>query len=154
MILDRASEDGPGFGAFHFQSFTREIHKFAAHSAVAEGRTVLCVERDETFEASCLSCLGEGVEQRLAREGLDRANIAVVLPPLTSTAFVSRLADVLRLPAARMVYPPAGARDLYTSSLAVALQVLGARRGLQSGDVGLILGVGSGIQVGCATYHF
>ena len=76
------------------------------------------------------------------------------LPPLVSPAFVSRLAEALGFPPDRMVSPPAGAGDLYTSSLTVALYDVQTRHRTRPGDVGLVIGIGSGIQVGCATYYF
>jgi 3-oxoacyl-[acyl-carrier-protein] synthase III len=154
LILEASPADGAGFGAFHFQSFPRHLQKFAAHSAVVDGKTVLSFERDAAWEAACLDCLVESTAQVLVRERLDRSHIAVVLPPLISSAFVSRLADVLRIPPSRMVYPPAGRHDLYTSSLAYALTQIHEQNRAKRGDVGLVLAVGSGIQVGCATYIF
>jgi len=154
LILDAAAGDGSGFGAFHFQSFTRHLPKFAAHSQVVDGKTMLSFERDAGYEAACLESIADCVEQFLKRERLDRSEIATVLPPLISASFVSRLADLLHLPPSRMVYPPPGKRDLYTSSLASALTLLHAQDRLRSGDVGLIVAVGSGIQAGCATYIF
>jgi 3-oxoacyl-[acyl-carrier-protein] synthase III len=44
--------------------------------------------------------------------------------------------------------------DLYTSSLPYTLQHVREQNLVQSGDVGLIITAGSGIQVGCATYYF
>ncbi|MGE5190910.1 MAG: 3-oxoacyl-[acyl-carrier-protein] synthase III C-terminal domain-containing protein [Deltaproteobacteria bacterium] len=154
LILDGSTADGPGFGAFHFQSFPRHLHKFGAHSAVVDGKTVLCFERDPAWESSCRDCIAECVAQFLKRERHDRSEIAVVLPPLISAGFVSRLAAALKMPQARVVSPPAGCRDLYTSSLASGLTMLREQNRVRPGEVGLIVGVGSGIQVGCATYHF
>jgi 3-oxoacyl-[acyl-carrier-protein] synthase III len=154
LILDCSRDDGPGFGTFLFQSFTRHSHSFTSHSAVTGGRTVLSFERGADYEDSCLACIVELVERVLQQEGLDRRDISVVLPPLPSRTFVSRLADRLGLPPDRMVHPPAGAKDLHTSSLAFALHEIGRQHPTRSGDVGLIIAVGSGIQVGCATYYF
>lgn len=154
MILDGSSDDGPGFGSFLFRSHTQHIHSFTSHSAVTDGMTSLSFDRSESFEASCLECIAESVERLLNQEGLDREEISVVLPPFPSAAFVSHLAAVLGLPRERIVRPPARAGDLYTSSLAVAMHDIRERHLARSGDIGLIIGVGSGIQVGCATYYF
>jgi 3-oxoacyl-[acyl-carrier-protein] synthase III len=154
LILDSSTDDGPGFGNFHFQSFTGHIHQFASHSAVTGGTTGLSFERDPAFETSCLACIRECVEGLLRRERIDRSELAVVFPPLMSAAFVSQLARILDMPSDRMVFPPAGARDLYTSSLAVALHTAREERRVRPGHIGLLIGVGSGIQVGCATYRF
>jgi 3-oxoacyl-[acyl-carrier-protein] synthase III len=154
LILDSSVNDGPGFVSFHFQSFTRNIHQFVSHSAVVGGTTELSFERDAAFEARCLECIDECVDSFLKRERLNRSDIAVVLPPLTSAPFVSRLADILEVPGERMVFPPAGSKDLYTASLPVALHALREQHRVRTGDIGLVIGVGSGIQVGCATYRF
>ena len=45
-------------------------------------------------------------------------------------------------------------KDLYTSSAAYALRHALERKRVGPGDVGLIMGVGSGVQVGCAIYYF
>jgi len=154
LILDGSADDGPGFGSFLFRSYTNHVEKFAAHSAVVDGTTTLCFERDPSFEETCLTCIRDCVEQFLSQEGLDLSDIAVVLPPLISPAFVSRMADVLDMPRDRMIHPQAGWKDMYTSSLASAWKLqCEAHRG-RPGQIGLIVGVGSGIQVGCATYHF
>jgi 3-oxoacyl-[acyl-carrier-protein] synthase III len=154
LILDGSTDDGPGFGNFYFESFTRHRHSFVSHSAVTDGKTALSFKRNDLFEDSCLECIVLSVERLLQQEGLDRRELSVVLPPFPSDAFVSRLADVLGLPHDRMVRPPTGAKDLYTSSLAVALHAVRQHRRARRGDIGLIIGIGSGIQVGCATYYF
>jgi 3-oxoacyl-[acyl-carrier-protein] synthase III len=154
LVLDASPVDGPGFRAFHFQSYPAFLDRFAAHSAVIGGRTVLCFERDATYESACLECISECVAETLKRARLDRSQIAVVLPPLISAGFVGRLARVLQMPHTRMVFPPERRRDLHTSSLVLAFLQLREQNRVRTGDVGLIVAVGSGIQVGCATYRF
>jgi 3-oxoacyl-[acyl-carrier-protein] synthase III len=154
LILEASSETGPGFGRFLFQSFTQHLKSFTSHSAVDEGKTVLCLEKSATFEAECIECICDTVDRLLALEGLCRSRIAVLLPPLVSRPFVSRLAETLRVSSDRVVQPPNASRDLYTSSLAFAFKSARESGRVQPGDLGLIVGVGSGIQVGCAIYHF
>jgi 3-oxoacyl-[acyl-carrier-protein] synthase III len=154
LILDATAADGPGFGSFLFESFTRHVHRFSSHSAVTDGRTALSFHRCAAFEDSCLACIFELVERLLHQERLDRRDVSIILPPFPADEFVSRLADGLGLPQDRMVRPPVGAKDLYTSSLAFALHEVRTKHRTRPGDVGLIIGVGSGIQVGCATYYF
>jgi 3-oxoacyl-[acyl-carrier-protein] synthase III len=154
LILESSAGDGPGFGRFLFQAFPRYVHSFTSHSAVDDGKTVLCFEKSAAFEAACIECICDSVERLLALEGLCRSQIAAVLPPLVSTRFVARLADALQIPQERVVHPPRADGNLYTSSLAYALKSVSQSDRVHPGDVGLIVGVGSGIQVGCATYHF
>jgi 3-oxoacyl-[acyl-carrier-protein] synthase III len=154
LILDGSSQHGSGFGAFLFRSFTRHKHQFASHSAVTGGRTVLSFERNSMFEASCLDCIRDSVDELMALEGLRRSDVAVVLPPLISVGFVSRLGETLRVPQERMIHPPRDAADLHTSSLAFAVKRLRETKRVRPGEIGLIIGVAPGIQVGCATYRF
>jgi 3-oxoacyl-[acyl-carrier-protein] synthase III len=154
LILDGSADDGPGFGNFLFESFTNHLCRFAAHSAVSDGRTSLSFARCPEFDDACLECCAAVAERLLRDEGLDRRDLAVVLPPFPSDAFVRRLAARLGLPSDRMARPPAGAKDLYTSSLAYGLEQVRRNRRARRGDIGLIIGAGSGIQVGCAIYHF
>jgi 3-oxoacyl-[acyl-carrier-protein] synthase III len=151
---DGRSDDGPGFGAFLFQSDTDHVGKFTSHSAVADGTTTLSFECHPAYEEACLDCIRESVARLLDFEGLTLADIPVILPPLVSPAFVARLADVLEIPRQRMVCPKDDWKNLYTSSLAYAWQMLSQENRPRPGEIGLIVGVGSGIQVGCATYHF
>lgn len=154
MLLEASSADGPGFGTFVFQSSTADLHRFAAHSAVAEGRTVLHFERHPEYTRQCLDLIGACFDRLLAVERLARPQIAAVLPPLVSAAFVEQLSERLGLPRERLVQPRPAARDAYTSSLAIGLDLLRQRGGARAGDLAVLIGVGSGIQVGCATYRF
>ncbi len=151
---ERRGDDGPGFGAFLFQSDTDHVGKFTSHSAVADGTTTLSFERHPAYAEACLDCIREAVARLLDFEGLTLAEIPVILPPLVSPAFVARLADVLEIPRQRMVCPTSDWKNLYTSSLAYAWQMLSQESHPRPGEIGLIVGVGSGIQVGCATYRF
>ena len=63
------------------------------------------------------------------------------------------LAACIGIPSSRFVDVAADA-DLFTSSLPYALEHAWRHTRVSSGDVGLIVSVGSGLQVGCATYRF
>src|SRR5262249_3838085 len=119
LILDRSAGGGAGFASFPFPSCTRHIHQFASHSAVTGGTTALSFERDTAFETACVECIRDCVGQFLKMERLNRSDISVVLAPLTSASFVSRVARILEIPEERMVFPPAGSKDFYTASLPV-----------------------------------
>ena len=45
-------------------------------------------------------------------------------------------------------------KDLFTSSIAYGMQQMKDDGQGKPGDIALIIGVGSGVQVGCALYHF
>jgi 3-oxoacyl-[acyl-carrier-protein] synthase III len=80
-----------------------------------------------------------------------------VFPPHLSPADHIELAARLRIPSSRFIDPvvdPAADSDLFTSSLPHGLQHAWRRHLVGPGDIGLIVTVGSGVQVGCATYRF
>ena len=45
-------------------------------------------------------------------------------------------------------------KDYFTSSLAYAFQYARRQDVVKPGDIGLIINVGTGIQIGCAIYYF
>ena len=45
-------------------------------------------------------------------------------------------------------------KDFFTSSLPCALQYAREQQLVKAGDIGLIINVGTGIQIGCAVYYF
>jgi amino acid adenylation domain-containing protein len=153
LILDQSPDGVTGFGNFVFKYFTAYIDSLITHTEMFNGKTVLRIERDSRIEAYYLQCIQEAVQELLRLEHLDLAQIKVVLPPQISTAFISRLSDTLSIDRSRLVDVQAQ-HDLFTSSLAYTLQHVRKHNLVQPGDIGLIISVGSGIQVGCATYYF
>ncbi len=101
-----------------------------------------------------LECIPPAVQELLDLEGLDLAQIKVVLPSQFSSAFNLQLAHTLQVPADRIVEVDHRQKDLFTSSLPYALQHAQQNQQVQPGDIGLIINVASGVQVGCATYYF
>ena len=45
-------------------------------------------------------------------------------------------------------------KDLFTSSIPYGLLQIRALNQVEPGDIALVISVGAGIQVGCATYYF
>ncbi|MFP6694983.1 MAG: 3-oxoacyl-[acyl-carrier-protein] synthase III C-terminal domain-containing protein, partial [Pirellulales bacterium] len=78
----------------------------------------------------------------------------VLMPPQFSTEFNMYLAKELGIVADKVVDLPHERGDLFTSSVVYGMQAAAEKGLAKKGDVGLIITVGSGIQVGCATYYF
>jgi len=153
LILDHSPDGVSGFGNFVFRYFTEYIDSLITNTEMFNGKTVLHIERDPRIESYYLQCIQEAVQELLRLEHLDLAQIKVVLPPQISTGFISRLSDTLAIDRGRLVDVQTQ-HDLFTSSLAYTLQHVHKHKLVQPGDIGLIISVGSGIQVGCATYYF
>ena len=80
--------------------------------------------------------------------------IKVILPPQISSSFISKLSDQMNVPKDKFVDIVQGGKDLFTSSLPYALDYVKEHHLADEGDVGLIISIGTGIQVGCAVYYF
>ncbi|MFY9767613.1 MAG: 3-oxoacyl-[acyl-carrier-protein] synthase III C-terminal domain-containing protein, partial [Mycobacterium sp.] len=65
----------------------------------------------------------------------------------------TELAARLNIPSSRFV-DLAAESDPFSSCLPYGLQQAWRHKLVKSGDIGLIVTVGSGVQVGCATYRF
>ena len=148
------SAEGAGiFGDFLFKTFTDYIELVDTSADLKNARNVLVIEKDPRVEQYYLQCIQETVSELLQREHLDMEQIKLVLPPQISSSFIDELARTLNVDRDKLVDVHAR-HDLFTSSLPYALQQAYEQQLVKPGDIGLIISVGSGIQVGCATYYF
>jgi len=154
VILDRGDSGRTGFGQFGFHY---DLEHFKAREAIGRytnGKPCLRLHEAENLHELYLEAVPLALEDLLAREGLDRSQINFLLPPQISREMNRQLAERLGIDPGRVVDQARTGQDLYTASLAYSLQHL-RRNGLaQPGDVGLIVQVAFGIQVGCAAYYF
>ena len=118
-----------------------------------QGHTWLQIDRDPKLTAHYLDCIPAAVEELFELEGLDRSDIAVVfppfLPPRTAPNWPSASAST-----AHGFVDFRGESDPFTSSLPHGLEHAWRNGLVKPGDIGLIISVGSGLQVGCTTYRF
>lgn len=154
VILAGGVNGDGGFGGFIFRSFTEHVDAYQSHIGQEDGQAFLSFVRDPNLENMYLRCIPEVVHELLAREGLDLAGIDAIMPPQISSEFITQLGRRLNVPAERLVDLVDDDKDFYTSSLPYALRAARERQAVKPGDVGLIINVGVGIQVGCAVYHF
>ena len=160
VILD-ASDGETGFGAFHFRFFPDE-----AESLKVSGSTKafqigqrwvarLFIEKEKDLERRIIRCVSATVSEFLKAEGIAREDIAVVLPPQISPAFVSKLRGELGMQHAKFVDISREGEDFFTSSIPHCLYHLRRSESYpHPGATGLIINVAAGIEVGCAIYHF
>ena len=142
-----------GFGSFVFRYFDQHIDSFISYVHAENGGARLKLEKQGDFNSFCLKCIPEAVYDLLELEGLDLSEINLIVPPQISPKFISQLSDVMGVSLDRFVNVTRGP-DLFTSSLPYAMQHVKRNYLAQPGDIGLIISVGTGIQVGCATYYF
>jgi len=154
VTLDSADDGRCGFGAFYFRCFTEHAEALVATTEQEPGRMKLSIERAADLEDRYVACIVAAVDEFLTAEGLDRSRLQVVLPPQISSAFIARLATALGIPAKKLIDVCVPGKDLFTSSTPYAFRHVQESGLATTGDVGLIINVAAGIQVGCALYHF
>jgi amino acid adenylation domain-containing protein len=154
VILGESSDGKTGFGNFVFKYCPEYLEAYTTYSEQGQGKTWIHAEKDPALESYYQRCMREAVDELLSVEQLDRSRIKVVLPPQISSEFVGSLSDELGLDKHIIVNIARYGADLFTSSLPYTLQYVQEHEMVQSGDIGLIITVGSGLQVGCATYYF
>ena len=154
-VLLSTSEDGKqGFGGFLFRDSLEHVDSFSAHLAQTNGKTYMSFRRKAPLDNDYLTCIEETFHSLLEREGLSPNDLAAVLPPQISRAFVAALRKKLTVSPDIVVDAALGDQDLFTSSLAYSLQELYKTHPPDAGDIGIILAVGTGIQTGAVLYYF
>jgi 3-oxoacyl-[acyl-carrier-protein] synthase III len=154
VILGRTG-GAAGFGQFVFHHHPEYGGALSTYLQHREGHSWLQIDRDPNLSAHYLDCIPPAVEELLKLEELDASEIAAVFPPSLSPADRTELAVRLCIPSSRFVDLATDAdADLFSSSLPYGLQHAWRHKLVRPGDIGLIVSVGSGIQVGCATYRF
>ena len=142
-----------GFGRFVFHPHPEYSGALATYTQQRDERCWLQIDRDPNLAAIYQSCIPSADKELLTLEGLDPSDIAVVFPPHLSPAALDELAAQIGIPRSRFVDVGVDP-DPFTSSLPYELEHA-RRHGLaRPGDIALILTVGSGVTVGCATYRF
>lgn len=154
-ILGEAEDGQTGFQAFGFYYF----HEYQQDHVVSvlwnpQGRPYLDISRQSNLWQTYLHCIEQGVSQFLREQHLSRDEIQLLLPPQISTGFVWKLAERLGFSEDAVVNVAVDGMDLATSSTPVSLQAVWEQQRARPGDLGLIVNVGSGVQVACALYQF
>lgn len=154
LLLEQDSSGDVGFGAFAFHTFTEHVNLFHSHTAQIGATTFIEFSGDPRPEDLYLQLIPEVVYDVLAREELEPARVSVVIPPQISASFSDQLGQRLGLTNARFVTLPESDDDLYTSTIVYGLRHVYDTQLVKPGDIGLIISVAAGIQVGCAVYRF
>jgi 3-oxoacyl-[acyl-carrier-protein] synthase III len=153
LLLETHKGSG-GFGGFLFRSFVEYLGAISTYTNEEDGKTYLECAANEELEGCYLTCIAQAVRELLVAEEIALDHVNVVLAPQISSSFISHLATVLGIERSRFVDACPANGDAFTSSLPVALEHAHEHESINAGDIGLIIAVGSGIQVGCALYRF
>jgi 3-oxoacyl-(acyl-carrier-protein) synthase III len=145
--------DETGFLSFTFKYFTKHVDKYYSCSGQENGNTFLNFRKNPNLNDFYLDCISQTVTQYLKDEGFSKNQITAVFPPQISKEFIGRLQNMLGFSPHNMV-EVAKNNDYYTSSTLYSMRAALDRKQVKKGDIGLIINVGTGIQVACALYRF
>ncbi|WP_054813406.1 non-ribosomal peptide synthetase [Nocardia arizonensis] len=152
-VLLSAAQDGVGFGGFHFAAFPAYLDAVTSFAGGGNGNHIEFDQRPD-IEDIYLGFIPEVVAELLKSESLALSDMKVILAPQISTEFLGNLAERIGVAGEQIIDVTDGGPDLYTSSLPAALRYCREGGRVTSGDIGLVITVGAGVQIGCAIYHF
>jgi 3-oxoacyl-[acyl-carrier-protein] synthase III len=154
VILDSGTLKQIGFSRFLFRYYDESINAYTTYGDPSDIDVYLNISKDAKIEYSYIKCVPAVVREILNMESLDLNKVNIIFPPQISSGFITRLSEELEVPLEKFIDVAGEGPDLFTSSLPYAFEYAFEKNLVKSGDIGLIIAVGSGIQVGCAIYHF
>lgn len=154
FIVEATSASDKGFSRFYFNYQSATLNAYTTYFITSAPQPHLYVKKDSDLESLYIACILPAVRELLQKEGLDPDRINWVFPPQVSSGFIVQLSEALHIPGERFIDVVGEGPDMFSSSLSYAWEYAEERGITQPGDIGLIIAVGSGIQVGCAVYHF
>ena len=154
VVLDAADESRAGFGEIVYKYLPESLDARTVTGKYTSGSPRLILQQDQRIEDHFLSLIPAAVDELLSREGLTIGEIDLVLPPQFSDEFLNDLACALAITREKVVDLFSDHQDWFTSALPGCLHEIESRKLAHPGNIGLVIGVGAGLQVGCAVYYF
>ena len=143
-----------GFGRFVFHHHPEHADALTTYTRHAQGHTWLHIDREPKLTTHYLDSIPAAVDELLQLEGLDRSDISAVFPPSSLCEGSHRAGQAHQHRRARASSKSAARQILSPRRCLSALQHVWRHGLAEPGDIGLIITVGSGLQVGCTTYRF
>jgi 3-oxoacyl-[acyl-carrier-protein] synthase III len=154
IILHADPDSTKGFSRFLFQSHIKSSEAYITYCDTSTVQPRLQITRDDDLERQYLKYICKDVQELLTAEELELTQIDWVFPPQISSHFIAQLSHSLNLPSGQFIDVSEPGSDLFSSSFPYALEEARKTGLIKAGDIGLVIMAGSGIQVGCAIYHF
>lgn len=155
IILDAVRDEKVGFGGVLFKYYTEYIDSAVSSWEQENGKTYVQATQDPRVDDYYCACIVDAVDELLAAEGLDVSQIAAFFPPQRSSRLLSQLSQHMKIDKDKFInVKRRNNNDLLSSSLPCSLRAALDHGVVKNGDIGLMISVGSGIQVGAAVYYF
>jgi 3-oxoacyl-[acyl-carrier-protein] synthase III len=148
----------PGLTAFKFKTFPEFVDEFQSFIAWDEapgnghGRNALTVEIDEHYRAHALACAESTVHELAAENGLDLAEVDLLIATASVPDFAAALGHKLGITQARIASLSDGFAGAHTAAPAIARERV---QSLQPGTprTALVVSAGAGITVVAALHR-
>jgi len=153
-LMETDADNLQGFGEFYFSQCDDHLDTVETHTKIDGQGIRLEVRQDPRRDEKYMEALVEANNEFLARLGKSINDFDVVLAPQISPEFTDRLARRLNVHPERMPSLPSRGKDYFTCGLPLLIDMVQREELVKDGEEALVLTVGSGGQVGCATYRF
>ncbi len=155
LLLTCSDSKEVGFGPmafdYHLQFYESRCTKIDSSSGPPKYKIAI----SEDWELHLTACIVSSIDAFLKKEHLTIQQIDHLFLPCNVGSFARRLATELSIPLQQIVAADESqALDLFTSALPYAWEQGTMSNRFSKGQVGLIVSIGDGIQVGCALYNF
>ena len=154
MILEPDPLNEKGFSNFLYEFNTESLDAYTTYYRTRDSKPHLRILKHPGLDGLFIECIPPAVEKLLKMEALSLNDIDMIFPPQISSCFIKRLSEKLNLPLEKFIDVVGEGPDLFTSSLPYSFEYAVENGLVKPGNIGLMIAVGSGIQVGCAIYHF
>jgi 3-oxoacyl-[acyl-carrier-protein] synthase III len=154
VLVDPSPHSSTGFGAFAFDTHEEHADLYTSVVSLKEKRGRIVMRRASELEDAYLAGAGAAVEAALARDGLRREDVALVVPAQISRSFLARLPEAIGIGKDRVADLSSQLPDTLSTSVFLALHRVSARRPFAPGEKAVLLACGSGVTVAAATYHY
>ncbi|MGB5927102.1 MAG: amino acid adenylation domain-containing protein, partial [Cyclobacteriaceae bacterium] len=155
MVLELDESGEKGFGEFEFATHTEFISDKKSRATWTQEKVCTVIEEDTAHHAEYADLTAATIGKLLQKEGTDLNDIKVVFVPQLSPAYLERLkqSPLFSDWAGQWGEVP---EPVGNSTLTTPYQLHHAMENglVRDGDTGLIINLGAGLQIGCATYRF
>ena len=154
-VLLSSDDSRPGLTAFKFKTFPEFADDFQSYIAwheslgTGEGRNTLTIEVGGQYPAHALDCADATVRELAVEEGVDLADVDLVMATASAPGFAGALAQRLGIASARIASSSDDLASAHTAAPAIALE----SAQLAASRTALLLSAGAGITVVAAIYR-
>lgn len=156
VLLEKQEDARKGFGNFVFEQTPEKIEALMSQTRLTKpnGRYYLETRRDPELYEYFLKAIGPAVEKLLKNAQLKMEQIDIVLGPQLGEKFHQGLVQCLGAPVEKVIDTGHRGGELLSCDLVYTFDYVLQNEKVKSGDIGLFISAGSGIEIACAIYYF